>query len=349
MPNRRQFIKNLSLFSTGTVCLSMAALTSAAALSGCTTIDEYLITNPSDLSDHVIIVGGGITGLYAAYQLKKRKIPFRLFEASNRLGGQILSDNVYEFGAFEFLNTDKNFLALVKDLNLKTEKTDSKSWIFKNGTADFITLLSDRISGVLPNQQIKLNHRLIYMGQNPKDFKLTFATEKSDKTYTAKNVLLALPAKNLFNVNGLESEIDDQKIKLIQKKQIRIIFSQQKMLSKFGIVKNKFFVKSGVNCTVKVIKGLIYVTLSGGEKLAHFPNEIEMIHIWLAENVFDVPAGSFSTDPEYVYIWTTSATPEILNSAQRPRRHLISEGCTVPIARIENLLLAVNQQIDQFL
>ncbi len=93
MQNRRHFIKSFSLLSS---------VVTFSTLSGCSTIDEHLITDPSDLGDTVIIVGGGISGLYAAYQLRKRKIPYRIFEASRRLGGQIFSDQGYEYGAFEF-------------------------------------------------------------------------------------------------------------------------------------------------------------------------------------------------------------------------------------------------------
>jgi len=42
----------------------------------------------------VIIVGGGIAGLAAAYELNRRAIPFLLLEASGRLGGVILSEQI---------------------------------------------------------------------------------------------------------------------------------------------------------------------------------------------------------------------------------------------------------------
>ena len=47
----------------------------------------------------VIIVGGGIAGLAAAYELQRRGVPFRLFERSPRLGGVIVSERI---GAFTF-------------------------------------------------------------------------------------------------------------------------------------------------------------------------------------------------------------------------------------------------------
>jgi len=45
----------------------------------------------------IAIVGGGITGLAAAYELTVRGIPFRLFEASPRLGGIIRTEHVDGF------------------------------------------------------------------------------------------------------------------------------------------------------------------------------------------------------------------------------------------------------------
>ena len=41
-----------------------------------------------------IIVGGGITGLTAAYELARRGVPFVLLEASNRLGGLIRTEHI---------------------------------------------------------------------------------------------------------------------------------------------------------------------------------------------------------------------------------------------------------------
>lgn len=45
----------------------------------------------------IVIVGGGITGLAAAYELAARGVPFRLFEASPRLGGLIRTEHVDGF------------------------------------------------------------------------------------------------------------------------------------------------------------------------------------------------------------------------------------------------------------
>jgi oxygen-dependent protoporphyrinogen oxidase len=46
---------------------------------------------------HVIIIGGGITGLAAAYELTQRQVSFTLLESSARLGGLIRTDHVDGF------------------------------------------------------------------------------------------------------------------------------------------------------------------------------------------------------------------------------------------------------------
>ena len=43
------------------------------------------MTNPPSIA----IVGGGLSGLYAAYLLHQKAIPFTVYEARNRLGGRI--------------------------------------------------------------------------------------------------------------------------------------------------------------------------------------------------------------------------------------------------------------------
>jgi oxygen-dependent protoporphyrinogen oxidase len=45
----------------------------------------------------VVIVGGGISGLAAAYELQQRGLRFELLEASNRLGGVILTETIDGF------------------------------------------------------------------------------------------------------------------------------------------------------------------------------------------------------------------------------------------------------------
>ena len=50
-----------------------------------------------DSDPPVAIIGGGISGLSAAYELQKRRVPFLLFECSDRVGGVIRTESVDGF------------------------------------------------------------------------------------------------------------------------------------------------------------------------------------------------------------------------------------------------------------
>jgi protoporphyrinogen/coproporphyrinogen III oxidase len=69
---------------------------------------------------HIVIVGGGITGLAAAWELQQQDISYTLLEATNRLGGKILSEEVDGFvidaGADSFLTTKPWALSLAQEV-----------------------------------------------------------------------------------------------------------------------------------------------------------------------------------------------------------------------------------------
>src|SRR5690349_16319936 len=71
----------------------------------------------------IAIVGGGIAGLAAAYELSIRKVPFTLFEASTRLGGLVRTEHVggftIEAGADAMLAQKPAALDLCKALGLE--------------------------------------------------------------------------------------------------------------------------------------------------------------------------------------------------------------------------------------
>jgi monoamine oxidase len=78
------------------------------------------------LTPKVVVVGAGISGLNAAYKLKKAGIKADIYEASKRAGGRILSvknlifkDSVTEFGA-EFIDSGHTEMhKLVKEFNFE--------------------------------------------------------------------------------------------------------------------------------------------------------------------------------------------------------------------------------------
>ena len=73
----------------------------------------------------IIIVGGGITGMYMCYKLAPTNRSILLLESSDCLGGRIKTIRVdgdqYEAGAVRICSTHKKTLRLLNDLQLHTE------------------------------------------------------------------------------------------------------------------------------------------------------------------------------------------------------------------------------------
>lgn len=72
------------------------------------------------------IIGGGITGLYLAYQLIKQGNTVTIYEISNRLGGRILTERIEDYwfnmGAARYLPSEHTLLvSLISELKLPTE------------------------------------------------------------------------------------------------------------------------------------------------------------------------------------------------------------------------------------
>jgi protoporphyrinogen/coproporphyrinogen III oxidase len=88
----------------------------------------------------VLIIGGGITGLAAAWELARIGVPFRLLEASERAGGLILTEHVdgftLEAGADSMLIQKPAALQLCDELGLGPQlisPTSSTAYVFADG------------------------------------------------------------------------------------------------------------------------------------------------------------------------------------------------------------------------
>ena len=71
----------------------------------------------------LLIIGGGIAGLAAAWYAQKAGIPYTLLEASNRFGGLIhtehVDDTIIEYGPDAFITRKPWALQLVRELGLE--------------------------------------------------------------------------------------------------------------------------------------------------------------------------------------------------------------------------------------
>jgi oxygen-dependent protoporphyrinogen oxidase len=94
------------------------------------------------MTQHVVIVGGGISGLSAAYDLARAGIAHTLFEKSPRLGGVIETRTeggcLLECGPDSFIATKPEAITLIKELGLEGEIIGSNdhqrtTYILKHG------------------------------------------------------------------------------------------------------------------------------------------------------------------------------------------------------------------------
>ena len=91
---------------------------------------------------HVAIVGGGISGLAAAFELSLRGVPFTLFDASDRLGGLIRTEYdggfTIEAGADSMLAQKRAGLTLCDELGLTPRlismRTPRTAYVLAGGT-----------------------------------------------------------------------------------------------------------------------------------------------------------------------------------------------------------------------
>ena len=90
----------------------------------------------------VAIIGGGITGLVAAFELKRHGVPFVLFEASDRVGGVIrtVRENGFlaEDGPNTLLETSPKITELIRALGIEPRRRyanpqNSKRFIVRGG------------------------------------------------------------------------------------------------------------------------------------------------------------------------------------------------------------------------
>src|SRR5438093_4681816 len=76
----------------------------------------------------VAVIGAGITGLTAAFYLKRKGIPVTVYEASGRVGGVIQSMRkdgyLAEFGPNTILETSPKVRNLIEDAGLAYRRLD---------------------------------------------------------------------------------------------------------------------------------------------------------------------------------------------------------------------------------
>lgn len=289
----------------------LKSVLASGALLGCESFDRRIFDHDREAESRVCILGGGLAGLTAAYALLRQQKPCRVYEASGRWGGRILSLQSFskslasvDLGG-EWIHQDQEeLLALVRSLRLDLWREKSIPWflqgthsitgfdkipfslldpylrrkvgsmteaemdslpvadllmdIYKNfprelgdsfsswvqwewgdanlglsslqvlrayqtlarplslglsrysyrikgGARVLVQALIDRISGVLPEARLRLQHRLVQIETTGSKFRLLFETPEGRESLVFNQVICTLPVSSLMEVPGFES------------------------------------------------------------------------------------------------------------------------------------------------
>lgn len=192
--------------------------TSALTLSSCSTLDRYFIGDFRNLNQEVVILGAGAAGLAAGFELKKRKIPFRIFEASSMVGGRVQSISVdpqngvtAELGAEFFDRSHEQVHRIARELNIPfvefktTEGLEPHLFYFKNRmlrTSEVVQKLKTL------NAPLDRLRALFFREGMNQEAALSLAQNKNAKIYDAMTI------KGLLN--SWKSQVDPVMLQLLE-------------------------------------------------------------------------------------------------------------------------------------
>jgi monoamine oxidase len=136
--SRRDFLKGTAVAGT-----SLSPL-----LTSCTALDRLFMGQSGDNSDRVVVLGAGMAGLRAAYELRKKGVPYRIFEGSNRVGGRAWTlesltpaSQSGEIGCEWFSGDQTVFWDLAKELKLEiVEVKNQRDRLFLNRDASLLPM-----------------------------------------------------------------------------------------------------------------------------------------------------------------------------------------------------------------
>ncbi len=186
------------------------------------------------MNKEVIIIGGGIAGLTAAYMLKKHGINPLILEANNRLGGRVFTkseeNNSYELGA-TWVFQDELLKALIEELELELYpqylngdaliKYEPSMAIQKHrthelmngatyhkvngGTGAIIQALADQLSF----DRILLNQKVVRLTYENQGFHLTLG---DGSFLNCSKVIFAVPPKSIVDQIQISPDLNQEQL-----------------------------------------------------------------------------------------------------------------------------------------
>jgi len=176
----------------------------------------------------IVIVGGGISGLYTASLLSKHDptLKLKILEARNRLGGRLYSPNGHDMGGtWSWPYSDFHVNKLAKELNVTSFFDDgpNKEQVrFLGGTQQLVTKLADEVKQKCDNVEIKVNQFVhlisrVSGGDNNQlvRLKVTQLNTNTEEEYMTKIVVLAIPPRLIKSKIKFEPALPKNKVDIM--------------------------------------------------------------------------------------------------------------------------------------
>lgn len=272
----------------------------------------------------VIIVGGGLCGLYLAYQLKNINIDFEIHEKSSRPGGRIKSikafNKILECGAHLIQPYHFNILSLLAKLKINTSEINST-----------------KVFGLVESSDQNIFNTLL------QKIKLSFERDKPTNIL-AKSYIKSILSEDefyvfhlyLMNETNLNTEISDF---------MKYSFYDLKLTNQVNCHFDKNFVgDKNPNCTKNK-----YITINGGmqvltDRLAQLVQEklylnspvTAITHLPIT-NSYMIEANGRLINADYVVLATDASIKTIRLSIPKEIKQTIQSVSTKPIMRLYTL------------
>ena len=182
----------------------------------------------------IIIIGGGLSGIYLGYKLKKAGFSIQILEANNRTGGRIYTKNIQdtkaELGAAWLWRYNEELLKLCKELNIllfeqhmdgdalfeaingkkpqrfKIPKNQEISYRIAGGTGTILEKLAENFSV----DELQLNQKVTHIDATETSIKV--GTENA--FFKADLVISTIPPQLLVNSVAFTPELDTNLIQI---------------------------------------------------------------------------------------------------------------------------------------